>query len=124
MIAVLGKPDPKSNDEEEDELKEKEHVSMDQLDDWEKNFINMPVSEMFSLLTAGKEKYYLNFLRRKYSRLRLPLQKFTSLFNAEPVSECRLKVILLLQVSSLKNQNAVLHIEGQVPPKSNFHLHN
>ena len=35
---------------------------MDQLDEWEKNFINMPVSEMFPLLTAGKEKYYLNFL--------------------------------------------------------------
>ena len=28
---------------------------MDQLDEWEKNFINMPVSEMFPLLIAGKE---------------------------------------------------------------------
>ena len=55
MISLLGKPDPKSNDEEEDELKEKAHVSMDQLDQWEKNFINMPVSEMFPLLIAGKE---------------------------------------------------------------------
>ena len=57
MIAILDKPDPKSNDEEEDELKEKEHVSMDQLDEWEKNFIDMPVSEMFPLLIAGKEFY-------------------------------------------------------------------
>ena len=55
MIAILGKPDPETKDEEEDELKEKEHVSMDQLNEWEKNFINMPVSEMFPLLIAGKE---------------------------------------------------------------------
>ena len=55
MIAILGKPDPETKDEEEDELKEKEHVSMDQLDEWEKNFIKMPVSEMFPLLIAGKE---------------------------------------------------------------------
>ena len=48
MIAILGKPYP--NDEEDEE-----HVSMDQLDEWEKNFINMPVSEMFPLLIAGKE---------------------------------------------------------------------
>ena len=34
------------------------------------------------------------------SRLRQPLQKFSSLFKAEPVYEGRLKVILLLQVSS------------------------
>ena len=38
---------------------------------------------------------------KKYSRLRQPLlQKFSSLFKAEPVYEGRLKVILLLQVSS------------------------
>jgi len=36
----------------------------------------------------------------KYSRLRYPLQKFSSLLKAEPVYEGRLKVILLLQVSS------------------------
>jgi hypothetical protein len=53
IISILGKPDPKVDDEEEDELKEKAHVSMDQLNQWEKNFINMPVSEMFPLLIAG-----------------------------------------------------------------------
>ena len=59
MIAILGKPDPETKDEEEDELKEKEHVSMDQLNEWEKNFINMPVSEMFPLVIAA------NFLEIK-----------------------------------------------------------
>ena len=38
--------------------------------------------------------------RQKYSRLRQLLQKFSPLFKAEPVYEGRLKVILLLQVSS------------------------
>ena len=39
--------------------------------------------------------------RQKYSRLRELLQKFSSLFKAEPMYEgIRLKVILLLQVSS------------------------
>ena len=37
---------------------------------------------------------------QKYSRLRQPLQKFSFLFKAKPVYEGRLKVILLLQVSS------------------------
>ena len=37
---------------------------------------------------------------QKNSRRRQLLQKFTSLFKAEPVYEGRLKVILLLQVSS------------------------
>ena len=38
---------------------------------------------------------------KKYSRLRQPLQqKFSSLFKAEPVYEGRLKVILLLQVTT------------------------
>ena len=37
---------------------------------------------------------------QKYDRLRQPLQKCSSLFKAEPVYEGRLKVILLLQVSS------------------------
>ena len=39
--------------------------------------------------------------RQKYSRLRQPLQKFSSHFKAEPVYEgIRIKVTLLLQVSS------------------------
>jgi hypothetical protein len=37
---------------------------------------------------------------QKYSRLRQPLQKFSSLYKAETVYEGKLKVILLLQVSS------------------------
>ena len=37
---------------------------------------------------------------QKYSRLRWPFQKFNSLFKAELLYEGRLKVILLLQVSS------------------------
>ena len=39
-------------------------------------------------------------LQQKYSRLRQPLQKFSYLYKAETVYEGRLKVILLLQVSS------------------------
>ena len=39
-------------------------------------------------------------LQQKYSRLRYSLQNFSPLFKAEPVYEGRLKVILLLQVSS------------------------
>ena len=45
---------------------------------------------------AWQSKWYW----QKYSRLRQRLQKFSSLFKAKPVYEGRLKVILLLQVSS------------------------
>ena len=37
---------------------------------------------------------------QKNGRLRQPLQKFSSLCKAETVDECKLKVLLLLQVSS------------------------
>ena len=40
-------------DEDEDELKPKEPVSWEQLDDWEKKFVDMPVSEMFPLLITA-----------------------------------------------------------------------
>ena len=40
------------------------------------------------------------YCTQKYSRLRQPLQKISSLFKAEPDYEGRLKVILLIQTSS------------------------
>ena len=40
-------------DEDEDELKPKEPVNWEQLDDWEKKFVDMPVSEMFPLLITA-----------------------------------------------------------------------
>ena len=42
-----GRPDPKLNDKD----------AKWPMSEWEKNFINMPVSEMFPLLIAGKEFY-------------------------------------------------------------------
>ena len=49
----------------------------------------------------GKEVKVKKIDRQKYSKLRYLLQKFSSLFKAEPVyEEGRLNVILLLQVSS------------------------
>ena len=52
------KPEPKE-DEEEDELKPKEYVNWDQLNEWEKNYVKMPVDDMFPLLITG------NFLEIK-----------------------------------------------------------
>ena len=40
-------------DEDEDELKPKEPVNWNHLDDWEKKFVDMPVSEMFPLLITA-----------------------------------------------------------------------
>ena len=40
-------------DDDEDELKPKEPVNWEQLDDWEKKFVDMPVSEMFPLLITA-----------------------------------------------------------------------
>lgn len=77
-----GKPDPETKDEEEDELKEKEHVSMDQLDEWEKNFINMPVSEMFPLLIAG------NFLEIN-GLVKLMVKAVALQIQGKPVEEIR-----------------------------------
>ena len=53
-----GKPEPKEEDDE-DELKPKEYVNWDQLNEWEKNYVKMPVDEMFPLLITG------NFLEIK-----------------------------------------------------------
>ena len=53
-----GKPDFQE-DTDDDELKPKEFVSWSQLDEWQKNYINIPVSEMFPLLIVG------NFLEIK-----------------------------------------------------------
>ena len=53
-----GKPEPKE-EEDEDELKPKEYVNWDQLNEWEKNYIKMPVDDMFPLLITG------NFLEIK-----------------------------------------------------------
>ena len=58
MEHYRGEPDFEE-DTEEDELKPKEFVSWSQLDEWQKNFINIPVSEMFPLLIVG------NFLEIK-----------------------------------------------------------
>ena len=58
MTGNRGKPEPKEDDEE-DELKTKPCVSLDQLNDWEKKYIDMPVDEMFPLLITG------NFLEIK-----------------------------------------------------------
>ena len=52
-----GKPDYNPDDEEES--KKKDYVSMDQLDDWEKEYIKMTVSEMFPLMITA------NFLEIK-----------------------------------------------------------
>ena len=48
---------------------------------------------MYCKWGAGRQHTF-----QKYCRLRWPLQKFSSLFNAEPVYEGELNVILLLQV--------------------------
>ena len=40
-------------DEDEDELKPKEPVNWNHLDDWEKKFVDIPVSEMFPLLITA-----------------------------------------------------------------------
>ena len=54
------KPDFKSDDDESDELtKKQEFASYDQLNDWEKDYIKMSVSEMFPLLITA------NFLEIK-----------------------------------------------------------
>ena len=55
-----GKPDFKPDDDESDELPNKqEFASYDQLNDWEKDYINMTVDEMFPLLITA------NFLEIK-----------------------------------------------------------
>ena len=53
-----GKPDFQE-ETDDDELKPKEFVSWSQLDEWQKKYINIPVSEMFPLLIVG------NFLEIK-----------------------------------------------------------
>ena len=47
------------DDDDEDELKPKEPVNWDHLDDWEKKYMDIPVSEMFPLVIAA------NFLEIK-----------------------------------------------------------
>ena len=55
-----GKPEYKPDDDESDELtKKQEFASYDQLNDWEKDYIKMTVSEMFPLLITA------NFLEIK-----------------------------------------------------------
>ena len=53
-----GKPEPKEDDDE-DELTTKPCVSWDQLNDWEKKYVDMKVDDMFPLLITG------NFLEIK-----------------------------------------------------------
>ena len=53
------------------------------------------VSELI-FLSLKERKKVLDW-KQKNNRLKQPLQKFSSLFKAEPVYEGRLKVILLLQ---------------------------
>ena len=53
-----GQPDFKEA-EEEDDLKPKEYVNWNQINNWEKEYIDIPVSEMFPLLITG------NFLEIK-----------------------------------------------------------
>ena len=51
-----GKPDLKPNDDDDDSnelTKKQEVVSWDKLDSWEKEYIDMPVSEMFPLLITA-----------------------------------------------------------------------
>ena len=63
----------------------------------EPGFSTQEFMEHKSLVTLSNLRLSRN---QKYSKLRQPLQKFNSLFKAEPVYEGRLKVILLLQVIS------------------------
>ena len=58
MVENRGKPEPKE-EKDEDELTHKEFVNWNQLNDWEKNYIKMPVDDMFPLLICG------NFLEIK-----------------------------------------------------------
>ena len=51
--------DTTEGDEDEDELKPHKPVSYDDLTDWEKKYINIPVNDMFPLLICG------NFLEIK-----------------------------------------------------------
>ena len=77
-----GNPEVKWPEEDEDELKPKEHVSLSQLNDWEKEYINMPVSEMFPLLITG------NFLEIK-GLLRLMVKAVALQIQGRSVEEIR-----------------------------------
>ena len=54
-----GKPIVEKDDDDEDELTPKEPVNWGHLDDWEKKYVDMPVSDMFALVIAA------NFLEIK-----------------------------------------------------------
>ena len=77
-----GNPEVKWPEEDEDELKPKDHVSLSQLNDWEKEYIKMPVSEMFPLLITG------NFLEIK-GLLRLMVKAVALEIQGKSVEEIR-----------------------------------
>jgi hypothetical protein len=58
------------------------------------------IEDLMSNIISSEKTYLYYSHQQKYSRLRWPLQKFSSLYKAETAYEGRLKVILLLQVSS------------------------
>ena len=76
-----GKPDFQE-DTDDDELKPKEFVSWSQLDEWQKNYINIPVYEMFPLLIVG------NFLEIK-GLLRLMVKAVALEIQGRSVEEIR-----------------------------------
>jgi S-phase kinase-associated protein 1 len=67
------KPVVQKNDDE-DELKPKEPVNWEQLDDWEKKFVDMPVSEMFPLLITANFLEIPGFLNLMCKAVALQIQ--------------------------------------------------
>ena len=75
-----GKPDYKPDDE--DDSKKKEYVSINQLNDWEKEYIKMTVDEMFPLLITA------NFLEIK-GLIRLMVKAVALQIQGKEVEEIR-----------------------------------
>ena len=96
---------------EEDELKPKEPVNLDHLDDWEKKYMDMPVSEMCLLVTAA------NFLEIK-GLVKLQIQgksveEIRATFNDEVTGEVFKKSLVWME----KNCGKPIVEEDELKPK-------
>ena len=65
------------DEDDEDELKPPKVVSLDQLTDWEQNFIKMPVKEMFPLLICANFLEIKGLIRLMVKAVALQIQGYS-----------------------------------------------
>ena len=101
-------------DSDGDEWKPKEIVSWSQLDDWEKKYVNIPVSEMFPLLIIG------NFLEIK-GLINLILKLWPCKFKITMSKKSEKNSTSQIQIGLLRNcKSSKMKMLGLTKLKSNY----